>query len=283
MSQELAGKVAIVTGAASGIGRATAELFVAEGARVVIADIDVKHGEAVAQQLGASAAFRHTDVSSVDSIQATVDFAVAHFGGLHVMFNNAGLSGKFHAQFLNDDLGDFAQVVAVNLYGVMAGTQRAARHMARHGGGAIINTASIAGVKAGYGVMTYRAAKAGVIHFTKAAAIDLGQYDIRVNVIAPGGIPSQMSSYSEPGMSPEAAERVRQAIIPARLAPQPLKRYGRPLDVAYAALYLAGERSLHVTGTLIPVDGGAVSGDTVNHMDAILQARARALAEIPPR
>jgi NAD(P)-dependent dehydrogenase (short-subunit alcohol dehydrogenase family) len=128
-------------------------------------------------------------------------------------------------------------------------------------------------------VMTYRAAKAGVIHFSRAAAVDLGQYGIRVNVIAPGGIPSQMSSYSEPGMSPEVAERVKKAIVPARLAPQPLKRQGTPRDVANAALYLASDRSAQVTGLLLPVDGGAVAGDTVNHLEAILQARAKALAE----
>jgi NAD(P)-dependent dehydrogenase (short-subunit alcohol dehydrogenase family) len=276
--QELAGKVAIVTGGASGIGRATVELFLEQGAKVVIADIDAAGGTALANQLGKDAVFRPTDVANLEAVQAAVDFAVAHFGGLHVMFNNAGLSGKMHPHFLDDDLADFQTVLGVNLLGVMAGTQRAARHMAGHGGGSIINTASIAGVKAGYAVMSYRAAKAGVIHFTRAAAIDLGQYGIRVNVIAPGGIPSQMSSYSEPGMSAATAERVRQAIIPARLAPQPLKRQGAPRDVAYAALYLASDRSSQVTGMLLPVDGGAVAGDTVNHLDAILQARARALA-----
>jgi NAD(P)-dependent dehydrogenase (short-subunit alcohol dehydrogenase family) len=279
-SPELAGKVAIVTGGASGIGLATVELFIEEGARVVIADIDVARGEALATRLGNAAAFKRTDVSKPDEVQALVDFAVAHFGGLQVIFNNAGLSGKMHPRFLDDDLGDFQQVLGVNLLGVMAGTRSAARHMAAHGGGSIINTASIAGVKAGYAVMSYRAAKAGVIHFTRAAAIDLGLHGIRVNVIAPGGIPSQMSSYAEPGMTPEQAERVRQAVVPARLAPQALKRQGTPRDVAEAALYLASDRSAQVTGLLLPVDGGAVAGDTVNHLDAILAARAKALKNL---
>jgi NAD(P)-dependent dehydrogenase (short-subunit alcohol dehydrogenase family) len=212
-------------------------------------------------------------------VQTLVDFAVIHFGGLHVMFNNAGVSGRMHPRFLDDDLGDFEHVLGVNLLGVMAGTRHAARHMAEHGGGSIINTASIAGVKAGFAVMSYRAAKAGVVHFTRAAAIDLGLHGIRVNAIAPGGIPSQMSSYAEPGMSPAQAGRVRQAVAAARLIPQALKRQGTPRDVAEAALYLASDRSAQVTGLLLPVDGGAVAGDAVNHLDEILAARAWALKD----
>ncbi len=170
-------------------------------------------------------------------------------------------------------------MLGINLFGVMVGSQRAARHMAQHGGGSIINTTSIAGIKAGYGVMTYRASKAAVIQFTKSLAIDLGEYGVRVNCIAPGHIPSEMSSYSEPGMSPEVAERVRKAVQPVRSAGQPLKRQGAPRDVAQAALYLAGERSVQVTGMVLPVDGGTVAGDPVNHLAEILAARAKALSQ----
>src|SRR5262250_615144 len=157
MGQELSGKVAIVTGGASGIGRATVELFVEEGAKVVIADVDAARGEEVAAKLGAAAAFKRTDVANADEIQELVDFAVSRFGGLHVMFNNAGISGSMSRRFLDDELNDFERVMAVKLFGVMVGSQRAARHMVRHGGGSIINTSSIAGINAGGGVMTYRA------------------------------------------------------------------------------------------------------------------------------
>ena len=112
------------------------------------------------------------------------------FGGLHIMCNNAGISGAMHKSILSDDFADFQQVMSVNVLGVMAGTRVAARHMSEHGGGSIINLSSVGGVQAGGGVMTYRASKAAVIHFTKSAAIELAQYEIRVNSIAPGNIPT---------------------------------------------------------------------------------------------
>jgi NAD(P)-dependent dehydrogenase (short-subunit alcohol dehydrogenase family) len=148
--------VAVVSGGACGSGGARAAVLVAVGARVVVAAVDVDGGEAVAKELGDAAAFVRTDVSDAEQIQAAVDLAVARFGGLHVMFNNAGIGSSF-GPFLDDDLGDFERVMAVNLYGVMVGSQRAARHMAAHGGGAIVNTASIAALNAGAGVMVYRA------------------------------------------------------------------------------------------------------------------------------
>ena len=275
---ELSGKVAIVTGGASGIGRATVELFVKEGAKVVIADVDTARGEELAGQLGTAALFKRTDVANQGKVQELVDFAAEHFGGLHVMFNNAGVSGAMHERFLDDDLKDFQRVASVNLLGIMLGTQRAARHMARHGGGSIINTSSIAAIKAGFGVMTYRATKAGVIHFTKCAAIDLAEYEIRVNCICPGHIRTEMSAYAAPGMSAELVERLKKALGPVTDVSRPLKREGRPNDVAQAALYLAGDRSAQVTGVVLPVDGGVTAGDAVNHLRRILEARTRALA-----
>src|SRR4030095_14666117 len=170
MAQELAGKVAIVTGGAGGIGRATAELFVEEGAKVVIADVDSESGEDVAAKLGEAVAFKRTDVASAAEIQGLLDFAVAGFAGLDVMFNNAGISGAMGLRFLDDEMKDFARVMAVNLFGVMVGSQHGARHMAKHGGGSIINTSSIAGINAGGGVMAYRASKAAVIHVTRSLA-----------------------------------------------------------------------------------------------------------------
>jgi NAD(P)-dependent dehydrogenase (short-subunit alcohol dehydrogenase family) len=261
MAAELAGRVAIVTGGASGIGRATAERFVEEGARVVIADLDAEHGEGVAARLGAAAAFKRIDVADPDEVQALVDFAVAQFGGLHVMFNNAGISGVMTPRFLDDHLRDFRRVVDVNLLGVMVGSQRAARHMAKHGGGAIINTASIAALQAGAGVMTYRASKAAVVQFSKCIAIDLAEYGIRVNCIAPGHIPTGMTSYD---------------MGPIIHLTQPLQRQGLPKDVAEAALYLASERSAQVTGLVLPVDGGTSVGAPVDQLRTLLAARANA-------
>ena len=150
MGQELAGKVAIVTGGASGLGRATVELFVEEGARVVIADANADLGEELASQLGDAVAFKRTDVADAGQVQALVDFTVARFGGLHAMFNNAGISSS-RSRFIDDELQDFDRVIGVNLFGVMVCSQRAARHMAANGGGAIVNTASIAGINAGAG------------------------------------------------------------------------------------------------------------------------------------
>jgi len=278
MGQELIGKTAIVTGGASGLGHATVELFLAEGCRVVIADMDAARGEALAATLGGACRFKRTDVAKAEDVQAVVDYAVAEFGGLDVMVNNAGIGGASHPRYLDDDLKDFQQVVNVNLLGVMLGTQRAARHMRKNGGGSIINTSSMAGIKAGFAVMTYRATKAAVIHFTKCAAIDLAEYGIRVNSIAPGHIQTQMTSYTAPGVSDEVAERIKQAVAAATSQSRPLKRRGSPADVAQAALYLGSERSAQVTGMVLPVDGGATAGDAVNHLKNILEARARAIS-----
>jgi NAD(P)-dependent dehydrogenase (short-subunit alcohol dehydrogenase family) len=277
MTEQLFGKIAIVTGGASGLGRATVELFLKEGAKVVVADVD-KRGEQMAQAWGKAALFKQTDVSNADDVQALIDFAVDRFGGLHVMVNNAGIGGATHPRFLDDTLQDFQRVIDVNLLGVMLGTQRAARHMARNGGGSIINTSSIAAIKAGFGVMTYRAAKAAVAHFTQCVAIDLAEYGVRVNCIAPGHIRTEMTTYATPGMTPEVIARVTKALEPVTASSRPLKRQGKPEDVAEAALYFASERAAYLTGVVLPVDGGVSAGDAVNHLQEIMEARARAMA-----
>jgi NAD(P)-dependent dehydrogenase (short-subunit alcohol dehydrogenase family) len=242
---DLAGKVAIVTGGASGLGRGIVELFVEEGASVVIADVDRDGGEALAAELGGAAAFKATDVSDADQLQAVVDHAVAQFGGLHVMCNNAGVGGSF-TPFLDDDFGDFDRVMKVNIFGVMVGTQRAARHMKDNGGGAIINTTSIGGINAGAGVMAYRASKAAVIHLTRSTAIDLARHDIRVNCVAPAHILTAINA------------NLDQSLIVKAM--QPLQRLGSPRDVAQAFLYLASDRAAQVTGIVLPVDGGTTAG-----------------------
>ncbi len=279
MGGELTGKVAIITGAASGIGRATAELFVAEGAKVVLADVDLDRGAQLAGLLGDAAIFRSCDVSSADDIQAAVDLAVSHFGGLHIMFNNAGISCGAYPQFIDDRLDDFHQVMGVNVLGPMLGTQRAARHMKDHGGGVILNNASIAGTLAGHAMMTYRASKAGLIQFSKSAAIDLAKYGIRVNCLLPGHIRTPLSSFEADGADAAAAARVEEGVSAVYLSNQPLKRRGLPEDCAQAALFLASDRAQQITGIVMPVEGGVTAGDPVNHLQDIFDARAAALSE----
>lgn len=262
VANELDGKVAIVTGAASGIGRGLAERFVAEGAQVVIADVETDRGEALAKSLGVNAVFRRTDVSDPEQVGALVSGAVERFGGLHVMVNNAGISSPLR-KLLDDDLSDFHRVMGVNVLGVMAGTRDAARHMAEHGGGSIINITSIGGIQAGGGVMIYRASKAAVIQFTKAAAIELAYHEIRVNAIAPGNIPTPILGKSGTGMDPEQLKQFEARIRETMREDRPLKREGTPDDVAEAALYFATDRSRYVTGTVLPVDGGTVAGKPI--------------------
>jgi NAD(P)-dependent dehydrogenase (short-subunit alcohol dehydrogenase family) len=263
MVNELIGKVAIVTGGASGIGAGIVEKFLAEGARVVIADVERDRGETLAAQLGGDVAFISTDVSKPEQVGALVAHTVESFGRLDVMVNNAGVSSKMHRSFLDDDLADFQRVMSVNVLGVMAGTRDAARQMATSGGGSIINLSSIGGIQAGGGVMTYRASKAAVIMFTQSSAIELAHFDIRVNAIAPGSIPTPILASSTSGKTQEELERFEQKLRAQMRADRPLQREGTPEDVAEAALYLAGDRSRYVTGTVMRVDGGTAAGKVV--------------------
>jgi NAD(P)-dependent dehydrogenase (short-subunit alcohol dehydrogenase family) len=256
MGDELAGKVAVVTGGASGIGRALVERFVEEGARVVVADVDVEAGESLVASLGDVAAFARTDVTSADDVQAAVDLAVERFGGLHVMANNAGVASAM-IRFLHDDLSDFHRVVDINVLGVLLGCQRAALHMKANGGGSIINMSSTAGINAGAGLITYRATKAAVIHASRSIALDVAQYGIRVNCILPGQIQTAMTTYDMDSVLKFT---------------QPLPRQGRAEDVADAAVFLASEKSAQITGIVLPVDGGTTAGPPASQLKLMLGA-----------
>jgi len=261
MVGELSGRVAIVTGGSSGIGRGAAEKFLAEGARVVVADVEQERGEETVKDLGSDAAFKHTDVAEPPQVAALVAFAVERFGGLHVMFNNAGIAGARYPSLLDDDFADFHRVMGVNLLGVMSGTREAARHMSANGGGSIINISSVGGIQPGPSQWAYHTSKAAIVIFTKSAAIDLGRFGIRVNCIAPGNIETPileqtMVSHLPEDERAEAMRKIREIII----SRQPLQRQGTTEDLAEAALYFASDRSSYVTGTLLPVDGGLVAG-----------------------
>ena len=273
---ELSGKVAVITGGASGIGRASVELFVSEGAKVVIADMDEAGGQGLADSLGDSAIFIRTDVSSREQVQAAVDLAVSHFGGLHIMFNNAGMSCGAYPDFIDDKLDDFDRVMRVNVLGPMLGTQIAARHMKGHGGGVILQNSSIAGMLAGHAMMTYRASKAALNQFSKSAAIDLGRYGIRVNCLVPGHIRTQLSSFQQ-GAADDNIAQLEREIDAVYLSNQILKRRGEPEDCAQAALFLASDRARQITGILMPVEAGVTAGDPVNHLADIMDARHRVL------
>ena len=263
MVNELTDKVAVVTGGASGLGEGLVRRFVAEGAKVLIGDVDRDGGKALATELGANTLFVETDVADFEHVGGLVSTAVEHFGGLHIMVNNAGVSGTMYRRFMDDDLADFHKVMAINVGAVMAGTRDAARHMSKHGGGSIINVTSIGGIQAGGGVMTYRASKAAVIQFTKSAAIELAHYEIRVNAIAPGNIRTAIVRKSAAGEDVEKLEEFEEKIRAQMRADRPLKREGTVDDVAEAALYFATDRSRYVTGTVLPVDGGTVAGKVI--------------------
>jgi NAD(P)-dependent dehydrogenase (short-subunit alcohol dehydrogenase family) len=258
---ELVGNVAIITGGSGGIGFGIAQRFAQEGAKVLIADIDERAGNEAVAQLGPNSAFKRTDVSDQQQLREAVDFAVATFGGLDIMINNAGIGGARHPRLLDDDLADFHQVMAIDLLGVMAGTREAARYMSEHGGGSIVNISSIGGIVPSAGNWTYHVAKSSVVMFTKCAAIDLGEHNIRVNCIAPGNIETSilgrnMGKDVPPEKQAEFTASVRQFII----SRQPLKKQGKVDDIAEATMFFVTDRSRYVTGTLLPVDGGLVAG-----------------------
>lgn len=279
--RQLEGKVAIVTGGTMGIGAAIAEVFVEEGARVVIASRNAAQGEALAARLGEAARYFRADVSRREEVQALVDHTLDLFGGLDAMINNAAITGAFHNRFLDDDMADFDEVVRVNLAGVMYGSQIAARHMAGQGGGAIVNLSSIAAGVPGFSLLSYRAAKAGVENFTRSLAIDLGEFGVRVNAIQPGHIPTRNSDFgAHPGLTAAQSAELNGILDTIYNADQPLGRRGDPRDVAYAVAFLASDRAAYVTGQVIAVDGGVTAGSAFNQNKLLGDARRDYLAKL---
>ena len=256
---ELSGKVAIITGAASGIGKAATMLFAKEGAHVVLADLNVKAGEEVAAAASASTrcVFQRTDVSQEADIAALVKRALDEFGGLDIMYNNAGIGGAV-GPLAEIGVEDWDKTQAVCLRGVFLGIKHSVKPMRARGGGAIVSTASIAGVWGYPNLHAYCAAKAGVVNLTRSAALEFAADNIRVNCIAPGGISTPIV-YGGEANKKAMEERLKRG--------QPIQRAGQPEDIAQAVLFLASEKSSFVTGQTLVVDGGAVAGQRVPFRD----------------
>jgi NAD(P)-dependent dehydrogenase (short-subunit alcohol dehydrogenase family) len=254
----LANKVALITGGASGIGEATVRLFATEGAAVVIADLQDERGRRVAAELGARAAYVHADVSREADVQAAVAEAERRFGRLDCIFNNAGYGGV-GGRIAEVPVDGFDATMGVLVRGVFLGMKHAAPVMRRQGSGSIISTASIAGLCTGLGPHVYSAAKAAVIHLTRSVAMELGEHNIRVNCICPGGIATPIFGKGL-GLSPERAEEIVPLMKGVLENLQPIKRAGLPDDIAQAALWLASDDSTFVNGHALVVDGGLVGG-----------------------
>src|SRR3990170_8352595 len=253
---KLDGKVAVITGGASGIGKATVQLFVEEGARVIIADIQDDQGEALARDTSGRALYQHTDVSRESEVKRAVDRALSEFTRLDCMFNNAGFGGAV-GPIEDIPVDEYDLTMNVLLRGVFLGMKHAARQMKTQGSGSIISTASVAGLRVGYGPHVYSAAKAAIIHLTRSVATELGESGIRVNCICPGGIATPIFK----GAFPEADEAtVVEAVKPLLAQLSPLKRSGLPEDIANAAAWLASDDATFVNGHALVVDGGLVGG-----------------------
>lgn len=242
MTDRLRGKIAVVTGAGSGIGRAIVERFIAEGARVVAVDISGKQN-GLAEALGPHCVPFHADVSRSQDVQAMMAAATSTFGGLHVLCNNAAIEG-FMAPVAEYPEDEWEKVIAINLRSVFLGMRYAIPLMLKNGGGSIVNTASMAAAVAFPNMSAYCAAKGGVKQLTKTAAVEYAAVGIRANAICPGTINTAITAALPPDY------------INAIINANPVKRIADPIEVAHLALFLASDESTFITGTEITIDGG---------------------------
>lgn len=256
----LMGKTAMVTGAASGIGAETARRFVAEGARVLIADIQDEIGEALAASLGDNAIYRHCDVLREDEIREGIETVVGEWERLDILFNNAGFVGvSGPVESITSD--DYDTTMNVLLRGVFYGMKHAAPLMKAQRAGSILSTASVCGIQAGIGTHVYSVAKAGVISLTESVALELAEYGVRVNAICPGYIATQLAAGR--ALSDVSASEAKERLVRAREtigSSQPIARMGEPEDVASVAVFLASDESAWMTGTSQVIDGGLTLG-----------------------
>jgi meso-butanediol dehydrogenase/(S,S)-butanediol dehydrogenase/diacetyl reductase len=250
-SGRLKGKVAIITGAACGIGRATADLFAREGAKLVLADINEQGLEEIVsliEKKGGTAISSKTDVADEDEIRALISLAIDTFSHVDILCNNAGTVGDL-APPEKQDAQVWRNVLDVNLMGVVYATKHIVQHMKERNGGAIVNTSSVAGIRSGAGGNAYSASKAALINYTQTTACDLGEYNIRVNAVCPGLI--------ETGMTKPVFDYARETGKESKLGARcELKRYGNPEEVAATILFFASDEASYITGQALPVDGG---------------------------
>ncbi len=252
---QLANKVAVVTGAASGIGRASAKLFAREGAAIVLADVNASAGRAVAGEItraGGKACFEAIDVTRFDDCRRAVERAMNEFGKIDILFNNAGVIRRATVLDLSEE--DWDRVMAVNVKSIFLLSREVIPHMQKAGSGSIINTASGWGLTGGAKAAVYCASKGAVVLLTKAMAVDHGPQRIRVNCICPGD--------TDTGMLRSEAQQLGEASdhFLAEASKRPLGRVGLPEEIAQAALYLASDASSFVTGAVLVVDGGGLAG-----------------------
>ncbi len=255
MGTRLEGKVAVITGGASGLGEATVRRFVEEGARVIIADVQDTKGQALAGELGKAVIYERTDVTQEDAVAGAVDRAVNRFGGLDCMFNNAGIVGAI-GPIDETPVEEYDATMAVLLRGVFLGMKHAARVMKPHRSGSILSTSSVAGLQGGLGPHVYAAAKTALIGLTRNVAAELAPYGIRVNSIAPGSMATPMVADVMSGDPAAVADAERTL---ASTSPLP-SRPGLALDIANAALWLASDEAAYVSGHTLTVDGGLTTG-----------------------
>jgi meso-butanediol dehydrogenase/(S,S)-butanediol dehydrogenase/diacetyl reductase len=244
MAGRFDGKVVLITGGASGIGAATARRFVAEGAQVMLGDMNQDGGQAMAKELGSAAAFHHVDVRQREQVEALVDAAVRRFGRLDVVFNNAGVGGYGKTPDIDPEI--WRAILEVDLFAVFYGCRAAIPHLRAGGGGCIVNTASISGLAGDYGLAAYNAAKGGVVNYTRALAIDHARENIRVNAVCPGVIATPLAG---PLLSSPAICALYEDAVP-------IGRVGRPEEIAGVVAFLASDDASYLTGAIIPVDGG---------------------------
>jgi NAD(P)-dependent dehydrogenase (short-subunit alcohol dehydrogenase family) len=279
MTGRLEGKVAVITGAASGIGRASVDLFVAQGAHVIAADIQDDKGARMQEEHKGRVRYVRCDVLQERDIEAAIAAAKRHFGRLDVLFNNAGTGGA------NDPADGvtaegFDSVMHLHVRAALFGMKYAVPLMRTAGGGSIISTASVAGIRTGYGPLLYSIAKAAIVHMTHAAAAQLGPENIRVNCICPGLIATNIFAQAL-GVPSQLAETRIEAIAESTKQSQPIPRGGRARDIAEAALYLASDGSGFVTGHALVVDGGLTLGATGLAQMAVFAPIVQALGVDP--